>query len=196
MRYTIWQRSETFQRVPQADRLPQEKCLREEQKDCIKICSMKDSFAISPPFLKESNLWTLSTSNVSDEWSCLDDHGGLSSSRSHNERLSWTVEHNRSHSNGSGYRLRSREELESARLCVNICKYGSWHPCICRLVLTFCIAKCVLKSPSVGFQFEGQSLKYSVSMFRKKVDNWKPQAGDHVTGLCRRSISGRNDLLL
>ena len=32
-------------------------------------------------------------------------------------------------------------------------------------------------------------------MFQWKVDNWKPQAGGHVTGLCRRSISGRNDLL-
>ena len=38
---------------------------------------------------------------------------------------------------------------------------------------------------------------YSVSMFQlRKVDNWKPQAGGHVTGLCRRSLSGRNDLLL
>ena len=35
------------------------------------------------------------------------------------------VERNRSRSNGSGYRLRSREEPESAKLCVKICKYGS-----------------------------------------------------------------------
>ena len=27
--------------------------------------------------------------------------------------------------NGIGYRLRSREEPESARMCVKICKYGS-----------------------------------------------------------------------
>ena len=32
----------------QANRFPQEKYLREEQKDCIKIWSMKDSFAILP----------------------------------------------------------------------------------------------------------------------------------------------------
>ena len=28
-------------------------------------------------------------------------------------------------SKGNGYRLRSQEELESAGLCVKICKYGS-----------------------------------------------------------------------
>ena len=32
----------------QANRFPQVKCLPEEQKDCIKIWSMKDSFAILP----------------------------------------------------------------------------------------------------------------------------------------------------
>ena len=31
-------------------------------------------------------------------------------------------EHNQSRSNGNAYRLRSREEPESARLCVKICK--------------------------------------------------------------------------
>ena len=144
--------------------------------------------------------------------------GGLSSSRGHTERPGWTVEHNRSRSNGNAYRLRSREEPESARLCVQIGKQGSWHPYINRSVfgvLTFCFAEfdtsviChavfLLCSGSfllqnmplnVGFQFEGRSLKYSVSMFQRKVDNWKPQAGGHVTGLCRRSTSGRNDLSL
>ena len=32
----------------QANRFPQVKCLRGEQEDCIKILSMKDSFAILP----------------------------------------------------------------------------------------------------------------------------------------------------
>ena len=61
-----------------------------------------------------------------------------------------------------------------------------------------CLGSFLLQKMSlnVGFQLEGRSLKYSVSMFQRKVDNWKPQAGGHVTGLCRRSISGRNDLLL
>ena len=45
-------------------------------------------------------------------------------------------------------------------------------------------------SLNVGFQFEGRSLKYSLSTFQRKVDNWQPQAGGHVTGPCRRSISG------
>ena len=78
---------------------------------------------------------------------------------------------------------------------------GVWHLCDlpCGVYVFFSlisIAKCVLRSLSVGFQFEGQSLKYSLSMFQRKDDNWKPQAGDHVTGLCRRSISGRNAVLL
>ena len=166
---------------------------------------------------KELNLSALSTSNVSDEWRSwchLHDHGGLFSSRGHNQRPSWTAEQNWSRSNDNGYWLRSREELESASLCAKICKHGLWHPHICCSVfsiLTFCFAEfdtsvichvvfmrclgsCLLLS--VGFQFKGQSLKYSLSMFQRKVDNWKPQAGSHVMGLCRWSISGRNDLLL
>ena len=76
-----------------------------------------------------------------------------------------------------------------------------WHlsdlPCgAYALFRLISIEKYVLKSLSVGFQFEGRSLKYSVSMFQRKVGNWKPQAGGHVMGLCRRSTSGRNDLLL
>ena len=73
-----------------------------------------------------------------------------------------------------------------------------WHLCDlpCGVIALFSlisIAKCVLKSLSVVFQFEGQIFR---EMFQREVDNWKPQAGDHVTSLCRRSISGRNDILL
>ena len=85
--------------------------------------------------------------------------------------------------------------------CIDLLLCRVWHLCdspwgVYAFFRLISIAKYVLKSLSVGFQFEGQSLKYSVSMFQKKVDNWKPQAGGHVTGLYRRSISGRNDLLL
>ena len=61
-----------------------------------------------------------------------------------NERPSWTYEHNRSRSNGNAYRLRSREEPESVRLCVKMGKQGSWHPYIYRSVFgisTFCFAE-------------------------------------------------------
>ena len=166
------------------------------------------SFQPVKRFLKEFNLSTLSTSNVSDEGMekpapSSRDHGRLSSSGSHNERPSWIVEHNRSRSNSNGYRLRSREEPESSVFgIVTFCFTEFDTSVICyqcgvyALFRLISIAKYVLKSLSVGFQFEGQSLKYSVSMFQRKVDNWKPQAGSHVTGVCRRSISGRNDLLL
>ena len=169
-----------------------------------------------PLVLKEFNLSTLSTSNVYEEWKSrrrLHDHGGLSSSRGHNEIPSWTVEHNRSPSNSNGYWLRSREEPESARLCVKICKYGSWHPYIYRSVfgiLTFCFAefdtsvichavfmpRLCLGAYLLAWSIESrwQGLKYYVNMFQRKVDNWKLQVGGHVTGLWRRSISGRNDL--
>ena len=126
-----------FKSKQYAKRFPQVKCLREEQKDYTIIWPMKVSLP-SHQFLKELNLPTLSTSIVSDEWRSrrrLQGHGGLSSSRGHNERSSWTVEYNRSRSKRQWYRLRSREEPESARLCVKICKYGSWHP---RIILPFC----------------------------------------------------------
>ena len=73
-----------------------------------------------------------------------------------------------------------------------------WHLCDlpCGVYALFRLISIAKYVSNVGFQFEGRSLKYSVSMFQRKVDNWKPQAGGHVTGLCRRSISGRNDLLL
>ena len=78
-----------------------------------------------------------------------------------------------------------------------------WHLCdlpcgVYALFGLISLAKCVFKSLSVGFQFEGQSLKYSVSMFQRMVDNWKPQTGSHVMvcHVCRRSISGWNGLLL
>ena len=61
-------------------------------------------------------------------------------------------------------------------------------------VLCLFFAGLVLSLLCVGFQFVGQSLKFSVSMFQ--VDTWKPQAGGHVTGLWRRFVSGRNDVLL
>ena len=152
-------------------------------------------------------------SNVSNEWRsgrCLHDNGGLSSSRAHNGRPSWTVEHNWSLSNGNGYQPISREEPKSVRLSVEICPFcfrhidlflcSVWHLCdlpcgVYALVTLISIEKYVLKFLSVGFQFEGQSLKYFVSVFQRKVDNWKPQAGGHVTGLYRRSIIGQNDLL-
>ena len=35
-----------------------------------------------------------------------------------------------------------------------------------------------------------------ISQWLASADSWKPQAGGHVTGPCRRSISGQNDLLL
>ena len=87
--------------------------------------------------------------------------------------------------------------MESARLCVKICKTirfvtsvhlpfcfryvdillcRVWHLCdlpcgVYAMFSLISIAKCVLKSLSVGFQFEGQSLKYSVSKFQRKADN-------------------------
>ena len=64
--------------------------------------------------------------------------------RGHNERPSWSVEHNRSRSNRNAYPLRNREEPESTRLCIKISKNGSWHLYICRSVfgiLTFCFAE-------------------------------------------------------
>ena len=54
-------------------------CLRQEQKDCIKIWSMEDVFAILP--IGFGKISTLSTSNVSDECKSrrrLHNHGGLS----------------------------------------------------------------------------------------------------------------------
>ena len=103
-----------------------------------------------------------------------------------------------------GYRRRSREEPESARLCVKICNYGSLPFCFrymsvvywpfglqsLRTPLWFAIrylsasfklisiARYVLKSQE--WAFEGPSLKYSVS---KKSWQWKPQANGHFTGL-------------
>ena len=152
-------------------------------------------------FLKEFHLSTLSTSNVSDvemekPAPSSRDHGGLSSSRGHNERPSWTVEHHRSRSNSNGYRLRSREEPESARLCIKIGKYGLWHPYICCSVfsiLTFCSAefdtlilpcgvyalfrlisffRYVLKSLSIGFQ--GTKFEIFLGHISMKTQNHKP----------------------
>ena len=57
----------------------QVECLHEEQKDCIKIWSMEDVFAILP--IGFGKISTLSTSNVSDECKSrrrLHNHGGLS----------------------------------------------------------------------------------------------------------------------
>ena len=65
------------------------KCLREEQNDCIKIWSMIPLQSFSPDV--EFNFSTLPASNVSDERRSrrrLNDHGGISSSRGHNERPS------------------------------------------------------------------------------------------------------------
>ena len=116
MRYSIWRRSETFQRVT--------RCSNKQQAKRFLACENSRPSSLS--------------SSDSDEWRSrhrLHDHGGLSSSRDHDyERPSWTVEHNRSRSNGNGYQLRSWEEPESARLCVKICKYGSWLPYNCRSV--------------------------------------------------------------
>ena len=44
---------------------------------------------------------------------------------------------------------------------------------ICHAVIMLCLGSFLLQNMSlnVGFQFEGRSLKYSVSMFQKKVDN-------------------------
>ena len=122
----------------------------------------------------------------------------------YNEIPRWTVEHNRSHSNDNGYRLlgRSREESETARLCVKILNtvrdirtftvlFSVYWPFALQSLTSLCdlpcggyalfrlnsIAKYFFKSPSNGFQFEGQSLKYSMNMFQRKVDNWKPAAG-------------------
>ena len=60
-----------------------------------------------------------------------------------------------------------------------------WHLCdlpcgVYALFRLISIGKYVFKSLSVGFKFQGQSLKYSVSTFQRKVDNWKPQAGGHI----------------
>ena len=79
--------------------------------------------------------------------------------------------------------------------------FAEFDTTVCDAVFMLCLGSfllqnVVLKSLSVGFQLKTQSLKYSMSMFQRKVDNWKPQAGGHVTGLCSWSISGWNDLLL
>ena len=43
---------------------------------------------------------------------------------------------------------------------------------ICHAVFMLCLSSFLLQNMSlnVGFQFEGRSLKYSVSMFQRKVD--------------------------
>jgi len=70
--------------------IPEVECLHEEQKDCIK--HMVNGRCLCKPchqFWKELNFSTLSITNVLNErmsWRRLHDHGGLSSSRSHNER--------------------------------------------------------------------------------------------------------------
>ena len=78
--------------------------------------------------LKKFNILTLCTNNVTYEWRwrCrLHDHGGLSSSQGHNERPSWTVEHNHSRSNGNEYRLKPGERNRNSVF----------------EILTFCLAK-------------------------------------------------------
>ena len=109
-------------------------------------------------------------------------------------------------------------EAEKNWKCEILCKdlkYSSWHLYICHSVfriLTFCfcrvwhlcdlpcrvyalfrlisIAKCVLKSHKL-LAFSSRDKVWNIlwaCMFQTKVDNWKPQAGGHVMGLCRWSI--------
>ena len=91
----------------QTKRFSQVKCLREDQKDCIKIWSMKDSFAFLPTGFWKSSIfelfpWVMSLMNgeagkvFTIMVACL-------ALEAINERPSWTVGHNRSRSNGNGY---------------------------------------------------------------------------------------------
>ena len=71
-------------------------------------------------FLEEFSPSTLSTSNVSDEseWGSrrrLHAFMIMAACVAHEAIMKDQVEHNRSRSNGNGYRLISREEPESAR---------------------------------------------------------------------------------
>ena len=72
---------------------------------------------------------------------------------------------------------------------------------ICHAVLILCLVSSLLQIHlylSIGF--EGQSLKYSVSLLlsciQNMVDNWNPQADSHVMSSCRWWISGLKALLL
>ena len=64
---------------------------------------------------------------------------------------------------------------------------------VCTLFRLISIARYFLKFVSIGFR------RRKFEIFREcvsKVDNWKPQAGGHVTGPCRRSIRKQKDFLL
>ena len=66
----------------------------------------------------------------------------------------------------------------------------SGRPCgVYTLFRLICLARYVLTSLSIGFR--GTKFDIYRELVQNKVDNRKPQAGGHVTGLCRRSISGR-----
>ena len=59
---------------------------------------------------------------------------------------------------------------------IELLPWRVWHLCdlscdVYALFRLISIAKYVLKYLSVGFQFEGQFLKYPMSMFQRKVDN-------------------------
>ena len=155
----------------------QVECLREEEKDCIKIWSMADVFAILPT----SYLSTLFTTNVCDEWKSqhhLHYQSGLSSSQGHNERPSWTVEQNWSCSNCIRYWQRTRKcEIWHLYICLTVFSIltfrfaGFGASVICHVVLIPFLGSFLLQSLSIG-------------------------SSSHVTGPCRQSISGQKDLLL
>ena len=140
--------------------------LCEEQMDCIKHMVSGIVWNPSQTFWRELNsLSTLSMNNAFDEWKSqcdLYDHGGLSRSRGHNERPSWTVEY-RSCSKGNKYHYwqRSRKELETESKCANTVCDLSHHgnlplcdsPCGVNTSFRFIsIARYVLKSLSIGFR--------------------------------------------
>ena len=161
--------------------------------------------------LPTGSLLPLFTSNVSDELKSrrrLHDRGRFSSSRGHNERPSWKLEQNRSCSNEKAPRVK---KPESERLCVNtvpnICTFAVvfsvyWPSALHSLTPLWFAIQCLTFKLSFLLQDMLQVSKYWLS--RDKVWNipWttsrktEPQAGGHVTGFCRRSISRPEDFLL
>ena len=180
----------------------QVECLRKEEKDCIKIWSMADVFAILPT----SYLSTLFTTNVCDEWKSqhhLHYQSGLCSSQGHNERPSWTVEQNWSCSNCNRYWQRTRKcEIWHLYICLTVfsilafcfARFGA--SVICHVVFIPFLGSFLLQSLSIGFWETKFEIFCGHVSNIIKVDNWIPQASSHVTGPCRQSISGQKDLLL
>ena len=97
-----------------AKRFPQVKCHRKEQKNCIKIWSMEDDFAILP-----TGFWK----SMKDQVEELNKIGVAATAIGIDEKAK-----------------KNQKEPD----CVKICLYGSWHSYICFSVfgvLTICFAE-------------------------------------------------------